>query len=195
VKPVEVAASAMIPVIVPGSITFCDVKEKGASEKPVAAEPVYAMPERARERVTWPGALWTKVNGEPAGVQTLPTLLLVQAPAVPTPAKMFCRSKLISPPAFVKTANCGMLTAPVVGGPMSGFRVADVTPTKEPVSGPVITTLLNVTPALLTVTVPAMFASLGEISVVADAADTKSNELTPISPSKDKRIRPYLVVN
>ena len=40
VKPVEVAASAMIPVMVPGSNTFCDVKEKGASENPVAAEPV-----------------------------------------------------------------------------------------------------------------------------------------------------------
>jgi hypothetical protein len=121
-------------------------------------------------------------------VQTFPTVLLVQAPGVPTPAMMFCRSKKMSPPDFVKTANCGMLTEPVVGGPSNGFRVADVVPTNEPVSGPVITTLLKVTPALLTVTVPAMFASLGEMSVVADAADTKSNELTPISPSKDKRI-------
>ena len=41
------------------------------------------------------------------------------------------------------------------------------------------------TPVLLTVTVPAILATLGEIKLVAEATDVKSRELTPISPNSE----------
>ena len=93
------------------------------------------MPDRDNEMVTSPGAAWTSVNGEFATVQTLPTVLLPQAAAVPTPAKIFCRSKFTSPLGTVNVANCGIGTAPVVGGPTRFFNVTAVAPENEPVSG------------------------------------------------------------
>jgi hypothetical protein len=63
---------------------------------------------------------WVRVKGdvkpETIGVHTLPTVLLVHAPADPTPGMIFVKLKVMTPAAVLKVANPGMLVGPTTGG-------------------------------------------------------------------------------
>jgi hypothetical protein len=101
--------------MVPG-ITTCAVKSPPVGLDPDAAVPVYAMPDRARVMVT-PVFVCVKLNGEPGGVQTLPTVLLVHCAAVPTPGKIFCKSNITLPVGTKKVAKLATEIGPVVAAP------------------------------------------------------------------------------
>jgi hypothetical protein len=63
--------------------------------------------------------------------------------------------------------------------------VTALSPANDPEFGPVTTKFENVTVVLVTVTVPAMLATLGSIKLVADAAEVNNREPTPISPNSE----------
>src|SRR5689334_7088606 len=103
------------------------------------------------------------VNGEPVGVQMLPTAELPQPARVPTPGEMFVRSKTtgVATP-VVKVAKPGTFAAPVPGPPVRLIIVPLVNPENDPVSiAPTVLTKVGLKLMLVNVTdtLPAMFAS------------------------------------
>ena len=145
------------------------------------------MPDKDSPRATWPGASWVRVNGEFVTVQTLPTVLFAQPAIVPAPAKMLVRLKVTSDVPPVNMAKPGMSTGPDTGPP-GLLRVCNVTwfvPANDPEFGPVTTKFEKVTLVPVTLTVPAILATLGSIKLVADAAEVNRREPTPISPKSE----------
>jgi hypothetical protein len=96
------------------------VKVPTVGEVPVAADPRYATPFNVKAMETAFGETCERVNGDMIdprfGVHTLPTVLLVQAPADPIPGKTSVKLKVTRPAAVLKVANPGMLVGPTTGG-------------------------------------------------------------------------------
>src|SRR5581483_5054977 len=110
------------------------------------------MPDSEREIETWSAAICTSVNGDfvpfgSVGVQTFPTAELAQSAALPTPALIICKSKVMVPPDVTNVANPGMVSAPDVGVPTIFPIVPLVSPRNEPVSGaPTVNVLVTSVP-------------------------------------------------
>jgi hypothetical protein len=176
-------------------------------EVPVAAVPRYATPFNVKAMETAFDETCVRVKGDMIdpmfGVHTLPTVLLVHAPADPIPGRTSVKLKVMRPAAVLKVANPGMLVGPTTGG-VTFWIVPPVRPANEPVFVPPTANGLEVLfpvrlkkrPELFTVTPPpdtfAILAVLPLIRGVAKAGATDIKALIADKPIKESPIRIFV---